>query len=233
MEYLYDTHFHLDLQKDRTATIREIEENRIYTIAVTNLPDLYRKESGEIASKYIRFALGFHPELIHQYKGQIPLMWELLPEARYIGEVGLDFVDVTHKNEQFVFFSELIERCRYDNNKIITIHSRLAVRQVLDIIGDNFRFKPILHWFTGSKKELLNAIEKGFYFSVNKSMMNTKKFQSMLALIPKERLLLETDSPFISFPYSHHDTLNKICQLIKEEKEDVNMWNNFKSILGS
>lgn len=233
MEYLYDTHFHLDLQKDRTAAIREIEENRIYTIAVTNLPDLYRKESGEIASKYIRFALGFHPELIHQYKGQIPLMWELLPEARYIGEVGLDFVDVTHKNEQLVFFSELIERCRYDNNKIITIHSRLAVRQVLDIIGDNFRFKPILHWFTGSKKELLNAIEKGFYFSVNKSMMNTKKFQSMLALIPKERLLLETDSPFISFPYSHHDTLNKICQLIKEEKEDVNMWNNFKSILGS
>lgn len=233
IEQLYDTHFHLDLQKDRAKTIREIEEYQIYTIAVTNLPDLYRKESGEIVSKYIRFALGFHPELIHQYKKQIPLMWKLLPEARYIGEVGLDFVDVTHKNEQLVFFSELIERCRYDNNKIITIHSRLAVRQVLDIIGDNFRFKPILHWFTGSKKELLNAIEKGFYFSVNKSMMNTKKFQSMLALIPKERLLLETDSPFISFPYSHHDTLNKICQLIKEEKEDVNMWNNFKSILGS
>ena len=93
------------------------------------------------------------------------------------------------------------------NNKIITIHSRLAVRQVLDIIGEDFSFKPILHWFTGSKKELLNAIEKGFYFSVNKLMMDTKKFQSMLALIPKERLLFETDSPFISFPDSHHDTL--------------------------
>lgn len=231
IEQLYDTHFHLDLHKDRAKTIREIEEYQIYTIAVTNLPDLYRKESGEVMNKYIRFALGFHPELIHQYKNQIPLMWELLPGARYIGEVGLDFVDVTYKNEQITFFSELIERCRYDNNKIITIHSRLAVRHVLDIIGDNFRFKPILHWFTGSKKELLDAIEKGFYFSVNKSMMNTKKFQSFLALIPKERLLFETDSPFISFPYSHHDTLNKICQLIKEEKGDVNMWNNFKSIL--
>lgn len=232
MEYLYDTHFHLDLQKDRTVAIREIEEHRIYTIAVTNLPDLYRKESSEIASKYIRFALGFHPELIHQYKKQIPLMWELLSEARYIGEVGLDFINTIHKNEQLVFFSELIERCRYDNNKIITIHSRLAVRQVLDIIGDNFRFKPILHWFTGSKKELLNAIEKGFYFSVNRSMMDTKKFQSMLALIPKERLLFETDSPFISSPYSHHEALTNISQLIKEEKEEVNMWNNFKSVLG-
>lgn len=232
MEHLYDTHFHLDLQKDRTTAIREIEEHQIYTIAVTNLPDLYRKESSDIASKYIRFALGFHPELVHQYKNQIPLMWELLSDARYIGEVGLDFVDVTHKSEQLAFFSELIERCRYDSNKIITIHSRKAVQQVLDIIGNNFRFKPILHWFTGSNGELLKAIEKGFYFSINKSMMNTKKFQSMLALIPKERLLFETDSPFISSPYSHHETLAKINQLIKENKENVNMWNNFKIILG-
>lgn len=232
MEHFYDTHFHLDLQKDRTTAIREIEEHQIYTIAVTNLPDLYRKESSDIASKYIRFALGFHPELVHQYKNQIPLMWELLSDARYIGEVGLDFVDVTHKNKQLAFFSELIERCRYDSNKIITIHSRKAVQQVLDIIGNNFRFKPILHWFTGSNGELLKAIEKGFYFSINKSMMNTKKFQSMLALIPKERLLFETDSPFISSPYSHHETLAKINQLIKENKENVNMWNNFKIILG-
>ena len=40
MEHLYDMHFHLDLQKDRIAAIREIETNQIYTIAVTNLPDL-------------------------------------------------------------------------------------------------------------------------------------------------------------------------------------------------
>ena len=232
MEHLYDTHFHLDLQKDRVAAIREIEEHQIYTIAVTNLPDLYRRESTAIASKYIRLALGFHPELVHQYKNQIPLMWELLAEARYIGEVGLDFVDVTHKNEQLSFFSELIERCRYDNNKIITIHSRKAIRQVLDTIGDNFRFWPILHWFTGNQKELLTAIERGFYFSVNKSMMNAKGFQSILPLIPEDRLLFETDSPFITFTYSHHEALTEICQLIKEKKKDVDMWNNFRNILG-
>lgn len=232
MEHLYDTHFHLDLQKDRVAAIREIEEHQIYTMAVTNLPDLYRRESTEIASKYIRLALGFHPELVHQYKNQIPLMWELLAGARYIGEVGLDFVDVTHKNEQLAFFNELIERCRYDNNKIITIHSRKAIRQVLDTIGDNFRFRPILHWFTGNQKELLTAIERGFYFSVNKSMMNAKGFQSILPLVPEDRLLFETDSPFITFTYSHHETLTEICQLIKEKKKDVNMWNNFRNILG-
>ena len=40
MEHLFDTHFHLDLQKDRAAAIRDVEEKQIYTIAVTNLPEL-------------------------------------------------------------------------------------------------------------------------------------------------------------------------------------------------
>ena len=158
MGHLFDTHFHLDLHKNRTSVIRDLEEKQIYTIAVTNLPDLYRKESVEIASKYIRFALGFHPELVHLYKTQIPMMWDLLPEVRYVGEVGLDLVDNTYEKEQLAFFNELVERCRYDKKKIFTIHSRRAVTKVLDIIGDNYRFKSILHWFSGSKSELEKAL---------------------------------------------------------------------------
>lgn len=231
MEYLYDTHFHLDLQKDRFAAIREIEQQQIYTIAVTNLPDLYRKESVELRSKCIRFALGFHPELIHLYKNQIPMMWNLLPYARYIGEIGLDFVDTTYKEDQIAFFSELIERCRYDEDKILTIHSRRAVRQVLQIIGKDFRFKPILHWFTGSKGELFDAIEAGFYISVNLSMMESRKFLTLLPLIPKNRLLLETDSPFTRNWDTHSGTLKKTTHLIVEYQEDINLWDNFKTIL--
>lgn len=231
MAHLYDTHFHLDLQKDRVAAIREIENNQIYTIAVTNLPDLYKKETAEINSKYIRFALGFHPELIHQYKKQIPLMWELLPETRYVGEVGLDFVEETYKTEQTVFFSELIERCRYDGNKILTIHSRRAVREVLNIIGDDFKFKPILHWFTGNTVELQEAVEKGYYFSVNGAMMASKRAINMLDLIPNERVLIETDSPFTYLQGSYSNTLSRIENILVEKKNGVDVWNNFKEIL--
>ena len=231
MEYLYDTHFHLDLQKDRFAAIREIEQQQIYTIAVTNLPDLYRKESVELRSKYIRFALGFHPELIHLYKKQIPMMWNLLPYARYIGEIGLDFVDTTYKEDQIAFFSELIERCRYDENKILTIHSRRAVRHVLQIIGKNFKFKPILHWFTGSKGEIFDAIDSGYYISVNNSMMTSKRFLSLLPSIPKDQLLLETDSPFNRKRESHSLMLSKTAQLIAEYQNDINLWDNFKALL--
>ena len=232
MKHLYDTHFHLDLQKDRTAAICEIEENQIYAIAVTNLPDLYRKEAVEIKSKYIRIALGFHPELIHQYQKQIPLMWELLPEVRYIGEVGLDLVNKSYEREQEAFFSELVERCRYDSNKIFTIHSRRSVDKVLDILGYNYRFRAILHWFSGSRIELENAIERGCYFSINGAMMKSKKFLDMLPIIPSNRLLIETDSPFIRHIGSYDEHLRCIKEELQSYKHGIDVWANFRRVLG-
>jgi len=232
MEHLFDTHFHLDLQKDRAAAIRDVEEKQIYTIAVTNLPELYRKESVEIASKYIRFALGFHPELIHQYKRQIPLMWDMLPEVRYVGEVGLDLVDKSSEKEQEAFFSELVERCRYDSNKIFTIHSRRAVDKVLEILGDNYRFKAILHWFSGSRNELEKAIEKGCYFSVNGAMIKSKRFLEFLPMIPSSRILIETDSPFTSYTGSYNEHLQSIKTEIQAYKPDADVWTNFRRLLG-
>lgn len=231
MDYIYDTHYHLDLQKARFSAIREIEEKQIYTIAVTNLPDLYRREISEVSSKYIRLALGFHPELVHEYKNQIPLMWDLLPSARYIGEVGLDFTDKAHQKEQMDFFSELVERCRFDRNKIFTIHSRKAVGKVLEILGDNYRFKAILHWFTGSKRELSEAVEKGCYFSINSAMVKSNRFLEMLPLIPSNRLLLETDGPFINYDGDHSDALHTIMDALKRVNTSVEPLDNFKSLL--
>ena len=232
MEHLFDTHFHLDLQMDRETAIQGIEKAQIYTIAVTNLPDLYIKESVEIASKYIRFALGFHPELILQYKKQIPLMWDLLPEVRYVGEVGLDLVDKSTEKNQVAFFSELVERCRYDSDKIFTIHSRRAVDKVLDILGDNYRFKAILHWFSGSRTELEKAIERGCYFSINHAMMRSKWFLEMLQLIPSYRLLIETDSPFIHYIGSYDKHLKSIKEELQYYKPEVDVWTNFRRLLG-
>ena len=56
MKHLHDTHFHLDLQKDKYRAIEDIVKNEIYTIAMTNLPDLYQKETSLYGQKYIRIA---------------------------------------------------------------------------------------------------------------------------------------------------------------------------------
>lgn len=231
MTRLFDTHFHLDLQKDRAVAIREIEDNQLYTIAVTNLPELYRKEVTEFSSKYIRVALGFHPELIHDYSFQLPLMWDLLPDARYVGEVGLDFVDRKYEVEQVGFFRELVERCKNDEKKIITIHSRNAVKSVLDIIGKDFKFKPIMHWYTGTKTELIRAIDAGCWFSINSAMIHSRKFMALLPIIPEDRILLETDSPFTISSESHSATLRRISYSLEKVVEGIDVWRNFRLLL--
>ena len=207
MMRLYDTHFHLDLQKNVKAAIEEINANKIYTIAMTNLPVLYEKEKQQYDSPYIRTALGFHPELIGEYKKYIPLMWEKLSEARYIGEVGLDFTDKTYQADQVSFFSELVQRCRKDENKIISIHSRKAEREVLDVLDDAFSFKAILHWYSGDESLLNRAVKMGCYFSVNGNMLKSRKIERMLEIVPKNRILLETDSPFGDTIKSHAESL--------------------------
>lgn len=235
---LYDTHFHLDLQKDINAAINEINSNQIYTIAMTNLPVLYEKELREYESSYIRIALGFHPELIVEYQKMIPAMWKLLPNARYVGEVGLDFTDNRYRNEQLSFFCELVERCRYDKTKILSIHSRKAEKEVVEILKQGpICFRPILHWYSGNLTVLKEALEIGCYFSVNSRMLMSQKARRILEMIPMERLILETDSPFLSINERHSnslaDVIVKLAQLKSMPVEIVekNLWHNFECIL--
>ena len=234
---LYDTHFHLDLQKNVKAAIEEINTNKIYTIAMTNLPVLYEKEQKEYEDSYIRIALGFHPELIGEYKKYISMMWKKLPSARYVGEVGLDFSDSASKMEQLTFFEELIEKCREDKNKILSIHSRKAEIEVLNCLRGNFSFKPILHWYSSNIKNIENAVEMGCYFSINWKMAKTLKFKKMAEIIPINRILLETDSPFSGNAHTHSNmlfqTTSMLANILNMEKEDAEqiMWNNFQAIL--
>jgi TatD DNase family protein len=237
MMRLYDTHFHLDLQKNVKAAIEEINANKIYTIAMTNLPVLYEKEKQQYDSPYIRTALGFHPELVGEYKKYIPLMWEKLSEARYIGEVGLDFTDKTYQADQVSFFSELVQRCRKDENKIISIHSRKAEREVLDVLDDAFSFKAILHWYSGDESLLNRAVKMGCYFSVNGNMLKSRKIERMLEIVPKNRILLETDSPFGDTIKSHAESLKILIDglspkyvMLAEKIEEI-LWNNFQELL--
>ena len=204
---------------------------------LTNLPVLYEKEKQQYDSPYIRTALGFHPELIGEYKKYIPLMWEKLSEARYIGEVGLDFTDKTYQADQVSFFSELVQRCRKDENKIISIHSRKAEREVLDVLDDAFSFKAILHWYSGDESLLNRAVKMGCYFSVNGNMLKSRKIERMLEIVPKNRILLETDSPFGDTIKSHAESLKILIDglspkyvMLAEEIEGI-LWNNFQDLL--
>ncbi|WP_405168604.1 Qat anti-phage system TatD family nuclease QatD [Paenibacillus sp. FSL H3-0286] len=240
--FRYDTHMHVDLYKNIKQVIDYIEENKSYTIAVTNLPVLYEKYSREYQNlKYIRFALGLHPELAFQYKEQIPLMLEYIKAAKYIGEVGLDYctTNIDNRETQRIAFRELIEHCDKYGGKILSVHSRRAAKDVLSIIGDSFDGKVILHWFSGTKRELMIAIKRGCYFSINSDMINSKNGMELIRNMPLDRILLESDAPFtkdtkgaysLDFILKVEEGLSKIKGVNTESVNQI-LRKNFKSLL--
>ena len=142
--------------------LSSIEKSKIYTIAVTNTPSVF-KFSYDLTKnkKYIKAALGLHPELVHQRAVELMLFKKYIKLTRYIGEVGLDFSprNLSSKNKQIKIFEQIIKICADAGDKILTIHSRRAEKEVINIIGDNFSGKVILHWYSGSIKNLEKALK--------------------------------------------------------------------------
>lgn len=199
---LHDTHYHLDLSDNPTEMVLNIERAKVYTIAVTNTPSVffYTQEITQ-NSKYVRAALGLHPELAAQRKNEISLFYDLINQTRYIGEIGLDNYNKSSEDYsiQKSIFNKILTLCAEKKNKIITIHSRKATSDVISMIGNNFEGKVILHWYSGGIRDLETAIKYGFYFSINYPMTISESGKRIIERLPIDKILLETDGPFTSF----------------------------------
>src|SRR5258708_1013594 len=96
--YLLDSHCHIDLYSDYVDVIDECEQQHIVTIAVTNTPSVYPACERLLDGKrFLRPALGLHPELVQERHNEMNLFKQYATSTRYIGEVGLDYV--TNDNE--------------------------------------------------------------------------------------------------------------------------------------
>jgi len=195
-----DAHCHIDLYHDPKAVVAQAEALGIRTIAVTNAPSVFPFTRDITAQcRYVRPAAGLHPELVYSHGHELALLWPLLEETRYVGEVGLDYVTTDSKirSRQREVFASIVERCAALGNKILTIHSRRSVADVIATVGPTFRGKAILHWFSGTVRQLEQAAAAGLYFSVNPSMLSSKSGRTLAASMPRERVLTETDGPFV------------------------------------
>jgi TatD DNase family protein len=198
---LIDTHCHLDLYPDYSELIEEIERGQIATIAVTNAPSVFRPcQALTRGKRFIRPALGLHPELVPERYDELGLMKDLLPETPFIGEVGLDFAvsDASHRVLQQKAFAIILEQCAQARDKVLTVHSRRAAADVVNIIGGSFPGTIILHWFSGSLGMLERALSYGYYLSINPAMCVSASGQKIIRAIPRERVLTETDGPFVT-----------------------------------
>lgn len=197
---MIDFHCHLDLYPDPYLVIEQIKKLNCFILSVTTTPmamnGLEKLVSGV---KGINLAVGLHPELVASRKSDIDKICEKISSAKFIGEIGIDG-SKQHKSSldlQIYAFERIINECERHDGKIISVHSRGAVDIVLDILkkkGKNS--KPVLHWFSGSLKQVKDALSLGCWFSIGPAMLQTKKGRDIASIIPQNKVLTETDGPF-------------------------------------
>lgn len=196
---LSDAHFHLDLFEDAVAVATEAQRAGVLTIAVTTAPAFYAR-CVQLASgnDLVRVAAGLHPELVAERAGELPALLELIGATRWIGEVGLDFTDARAdvRSRQVAVFSSIVSRCAEIGGRVVSVHSRRAARETIDIIGAGFPGTIILHWYSGPAGLVDRAVGNGCYFSVNLPMLTSESGRRIIQRIPRERVLTETDGPF-------------------------------------
>jgi TatD DNase family protein len=198
---LVDTHCHVDLFPDPYALIRAIERRVIYTIAVTNTPSVFpRLCEMTRGAQFVRPALGLHPELVVERHRELTQFLKLLPTTRYIGEIGLDYQTTAAADRalQRKILDVILEASSSIGGKFLTVHSRRAADDVVSAFGENFRGTYVLHWYSGGIKTLRRAVTNGAYVSFNTAMLGSKRAQAIIAEVPIERVLTETDGPFVS-----------------------------------
>lgn len=197
---MIDAHIHIDFYDRPVKIVREIMREDISAIFVTHLPELYEKQKIAMESlPQVFLAVGFHPILVNEYDFQEEIFNNALRSTKFVGEVGLDFsvarTEKSRKKQKQIFESI----CDSVSGHVLSIHSRQAEKEVLDILLKYKVENAIFHWYTGSKELVADIIEAGYYFSINPSMLRTSKGKGILKSIPHNRILIETDGPFSKF----------------------------------
>lgn len=197
---MIDLHCHIDLYPDPVAILDEAEARGAFVLAVTTTPKAWRGTRRLVGERRrIRVALGLHPEVVADRHGEVELLCAMMPEARYVGEVGLDG-SPPHRASldlQVKVFDRILRECEKLGGRVLSIHSRGAADRVIDALERHPKAGlPILHWFSGSVGQVERAVSAGCWFSIGPAMMRSAKGRDLAAAMPLERVLTETDAPF-------------------------------------
>lgn len=200
MAVFVDMHCHLDLYQDPVAQMAALAKSRAYVLSVTTTPSAWTR-TAQLAKGLprVQTALGLHPQLAAERRSELNLFERLLDQTRYVGEVGLDGSAPCRAfwSDQVHVFERVLTACSQAGGRILSVHSRAAGSDVLDYLE---RYPDhgvaILHWFTGTPKQLDRAVKFGCWFSAGPAMLSTKNGLALARRMPRERVLTETDGPF-------------------------------------
>lgn len=207
---MIDFHCHIDLFPSPESAAAQIERSGTYVLSVTNTPKAFPK-TAQFAQgrKRIRTALGLHPQLVHERHGEIGMFVRLLGETGYVGEIGIDGGEESarHLDLQKDVFRRLLRACADAGGRVMSIHSRHASGEVIEALREQpDSGLPVLHWFSGPIAHAQKAAEMGAWFSVGLPTLRSRRASAMIGVLPRDRVLTETDAPFASTSGDNYPT---------------------------
>ena len=205
---IFDTHAHYDdkaFDEDREELLSSMPLKGVGLILDPGCDVISSKTALALAERYpfVYAAVGIHPEELgedpHSALEEIRQL-AAHEKCRAIGEIGLDYYwDVSRKEEQKeIFAAQLALACELDLPVIV--HDREAHGDCLEIVSRFPAARGVFHCFSGSAETAEELLQRGWYlgFDGPVTYKNARKALEVLAITPLERLLVETDSPFMS-----------------------------------
>lgn len=250
---IFDSHAHYDddsFNEDREEVLKQLEENGIVGVLNCGASLEGARASLKLAMENNIFyaAVGIHPEnadeLTEEAYEEIKTMASN-PKVRAIGEIGLDYYweENPPKDVQKAVFRKQMELARELNLPVI-IHDREAHKDTLDIIKEFPEVTGVLHCFSGSVEFARECLKLGYYvgFTGVVTFKNAKKALEVVKEVPLDRLLVETDCPYMApTPYRGKrnrseyikyiiDKISEIKGIPVHELENITI-NNTKNLL--
>lgn len=204
----FESHAHYDdrrFREDREKLLTHLPSCGIDYVVNIGCDVKSSKQSIRLAEKYdyIYATVGIHPHELYDMSSQtIAELRRLSAHKKVvaIGEIGLDYYYDTHPRElqQFWFRQQL--RLAEELQKPVVIHSRDASQETFDIIKSSSVRQGVIHCYSGAWQMAMDYVDMGFYIGVGGvvTFSNAKKLVEVVEHVPLEKILIETDSPYLA-----------------------------------
>lgn len=252
---IIDTHVHLDhprLQGDIPGVIAEAKRAGVVRMINIGHDFASSRESVALAKQHpeVWAVVGIHPHSAKDWRGDTLAClenWLKEPRVVAIGEIGLDYhYDFSPRPVQQEVFRKQLELAQKLKLPVV-IHLREAAQETLNILQE---FSPlprggVMHCYSGSVELARELVDLGLYIGLGGpvTFTNARKVKEVAAVVPLERLLLETDCPYLA-PHPHRGKTNQpawtalvaqeIAQIrgIKLEEVAKTTWQNANRLFG-
>lgn len=245
---LFDTHAHMDdraFDADRAELLASLPQQGLALVMNPGCSLASSRNAAALSKEYdyIYAAVGSHPDAADEVNEQVLEQYRLLcsnnPKIKAIGEIGLDYhyEDIPRDLQKAAFRAQM--QLAQELNLPVIVHEREAHADALEILEEFPNVTGVFHCYSGSAEMAKELVRRGWYigFTGVLTFKNAKKALEVAVTVPKDRLVLETDCPYMApepfrgkrnhpgYLYRMAEKLSELWELPVEEVQTITLEN--------